>query len=367
MIDRSIDQEVAAAFDRNPDLLAQYSPVFETLPLDPFALFVVDVLDKEDPALETRKAYYLLIDRWTRYMSQVGRHPACPSVTHVQGFYNHWTSRGLNPDTVGTKLKRLGRMYQYFQAHPAFPHPPEYDPFSLVIETTDFSREKPKKPHRIPLTELRAVLGGVTHLRDRLIICLQLKLGLRASEVSNLQLQDVHLDDEEGVFSETHPELGAHERVRPHEAALYIASRDERPKNKSRCPRVLPIDAELHSLFRRYLLVRPDAPTDRLLLGLPTHRPISAETVGRVWREAFLPEYGETDVHRAVTSHFGRHYFSTYWRVKQGLNRELLKYMRGDTTPEWLSRPQDALEEYIHTYFEDIEEIYRERNFEIFP
>jgi integrase/recombinase XerD len=102
-------------------------------------------------------------------------------------------------------------------------------------------------------------------------------------------------------------------------------------------------------------------------LGLPTHRPISAETVGRVWREAFLPEYGETDVHRAVTSHFGRHYFSTYWRVKQGLNRELLKYMRGDTTPEWLSRPQDALEEYIHTYFEDIEEIYRERNFEIFP
>jgi integrase/recombinase XerD len=366
MNDYSIDQEVATAFNRDSDPLAQYASIFDVLSLNPFALFIVDVLDVDDPAPETRKAYYLLIDRWTQHMTRAGRHPACPNIGHVQRFYDYWVGRGLKPDTVGTKLKRLGRIYRYFQAHPALPHPPGYDPFALVIETTDFSRESPKKPHRIPLTDLREIVADVTHLRNRLIICLQLKLGLRASEVVNLQIQDIHLAVEGGLFSETYAELGTHNRVRPHEEALYVASRDERQKNKSQCPRILPIGRELRSLLIRYLLIRPDTNADELLLGIPTHRPITAETVGRVWREAFLPEYRETGEYRAVTSHFGRHYFTTHWRVKQGLNRELLKYMRGDTTADWLNRPQDALDQYIHTYYEDVEQVYRDGIFSLF-
>lgn len=59
MTEHPRDKQVAAAFDRDPDLLAQYSPIFEALPLNPFALFVVDVFDEDDPALGTRRAYYL--------------------------------------------------------------------------------------------------------------------------------------------------------------------------------------------------------------------------------------------------------------------------------------------------------------------
>jgi hypothetical protein len=40
--------------------------------------------------------------------------------------------------------------------------------------------------------------------------------------------------------------------------------------------------------------------------------------------------------------------------------------MRGDTTPEWMNRPQDALDQYIHTYYEDIESIFRQKNFDLF-
>lgn len=47
-------------------------------------------------------------------------------------------------------------------------------------------------------------------------------------------------------------------------------------------------------------------------------------------------------------------------------NRSLLKYMRGDTTSEWLNRPQDALDQYIHTYYEDVEQVYRDGIFSLF-
>lgn len=58
--------------------------------------------------------------------------------------------------------------------------------------------------------------------------------------------------------------------------------------------------------------------------------PISQDYVTRLWSNHFQPAYGETDEHRAVTSHYARHRFTTYWRIEQDFNRELVKYMRGD-------------------------------------
>lgn len=58
---------------------------------------------------------------------------------------------------------------------------------------------------------------------------------------------------------------------------------------------------------------------------------MTKQGVNEIWKSAFQPEYAETEDYRGITSHFGRHRFTTYWRVEQDLNRELIKYMRGDT------------------------------------
>ena len=87
--------------------------------------------------------------------------------------------------------------------------------------------------------------------------------------------------------------------------------------------------------------------------------------VNRVWTDAFHPKYAETDDHRAVTSHFGRHRFTTYWRVGQDLNRELVKYMRGDTPGSGNIEDRGAIDHYIHTYYADIEPIYRENIYKL--
>jgi hypothetical protein len=85
--------------------------------------------------------------------------------------------------------------------------------------------------------------------------------------------------------------------------------------------------------------------------------------VNSTWKDTFWPEYDETAEHRAVTNHFGRHRFTTYRHVEQDLNRELVKYMRGDTPRDASNGGRDAIDEYLHTYYEDIDPIYREGMF----
>lgn len=62
-----------------------------------------------------------------------------------------------------------------------------------------------------------------------------------------------------------------------------------------------------------------------------------------------------------LTSHYRRPRFTTFWRVEQGLNRELIKYMREDTSAGGLDDPAGGINHYIHSYYEDIEPLYRER------
>jgi hypothetical protein len=66
----------------------------------------------------------------------------------------------------------------------------------------------------------------------------------------------------------------------------------------------------------------------------------------------------------AFTSHYGRYRFTTYWHVEQDVNRELVKYMRGDKAGGSRLENKETMDTYLHTYYEDIEDLYRER---IFP
>ena len=356
-------EKLAAAFGGTTDPLASHAPTFEQVDVDPFALFLTEVLRRQNPAERTRKAYERLFRQWRNHMAREERHPACPNEAHVASFVQYCTTvRDNQPDTARTKLRRLNKTYEYWQEAPAFPHPPDYNPFTLVLSKRDLARSPVKKPPRIPLDELGEMIRPVTDIRDRTIIVAQLKLGLRASELCNLRIEEIHVANREVECG--YPELGTHEMLAGRSNAVYIPSRYEREKNKSRRPRVLPIDDELQKLLTHYLLTRPDTGEGWAFLTSLTHNKLDQEYVNRVWTTQFHPEYAETENHRAVTSHYGRHRFTTYWQVEQEINRELVKYMRGDTIEGELAR-KEGIDDYVHTYYEDIEECYREHIFRL--
>lgn len=117
-------------------------------------------------------------------------------------------------------------------------------------------------------------------------------------------------------------------------------------------------------LLLQYLLIRPSVDEPWLFLSQRSYRKLWRNEINDAW-DAFQEQYGETDDYRKITSHYGRHFFSTYWRVEQDLQRELVQYMRGDRIGGTSMEDRAVIDEYIHTNYEDIEDIYRERIYKL--
>lgn len=358
--------QFTSAFETTTDPLKSYEPIFDSLGADPFELFLTDGLDTGSLAEGTVVQYEVAYQQWSSYMDSVGRHPACPNDEHVRGFA-HWLQVEQDNKsllTVKKKIRCLGRAYRFWQDEPALPHTKQYNPFVLATKKMrwgTFEDTEDKSPPYIPRPKLREVLNSITDIRELLPIATQLKLGLRVGELHNIQLRDVNLQQPD--LKRQYPSLGAHEQIRDRPNTVYIARNDERDGNKSAVSRILPLDDELRWAFARYLRMRPTWVETWLFLSKGGGQ-LNTQAVNRAWKETFHPEYAESSAYRAVTSHFGRHYFTSYWRKEHDLPRELVQYMRGDQLGEPDQR-ESWMRYYLHVYYEDIASLYRENIYDL--
>lgn len=320
-------------------------------PMTPFGMFL-SKRKKGKVRSKTLQAWERTMVQFVEYMEGTDRHAACPNEDSIRGFINH----RLNVDdveigTVKSDVRRLNAWFRFMMDSYQFEaHTSEWNPIRNVFEEMDWEKEPPKPPHPIPLDTMREIVGGITNIRDRAIVGIQLKLGLRATEVCNIKLEDVALNHED--IRNHYEELGSSPYIEGRENVIFIPSKNERQGNKSARASLLPLDEELRSLLMWWLLIRPDADRPWLFLSKSNHSRLGDKDVNSVWREHFRPEYDETELYRAVTSHFGRHYFTNRME-QQGVRRELYKYMRGDNIKE--DYEDGAFTEYIHTNYEDIE------------
>lgn len=137
-----------------------------------------------------------------------------------------------------------------------------------------------------------------------------------------------------------------------------------RDGTKAANPRLLPIDDELRWLLIPYLLTRAQVRDPWAFLSRRSFSKLNSQGVNRVLTDEFQPKYAETDEHRGITSHFGRHWFSTYWRLQAGMAREHIQYMRGDRVQP-IESFGDAIDEYLHPRYEHIESVYRANSFSL--
>lgn len=356
--------QLAEAFDRDIDPLADFAPTFHKTDVDPFEIFEQEVLIPQDLTESTMRQYHSNFSDWRDYMAEQDRHPACPSESHVRGFIRRELDvKGHKPGTVQTKLQKLNKAYEYWQADNALPHPQEFNPFALARQKANLGRDDKKRPPNLSLETLREYVSTITHARDLAYIVLPLKLGLRAGELTNIQLQDIHIAQDDLLAH--YDDMGTHPGLNNRENAIYIPTCDERDENKSTVPRVLPLDDESRRVLLNWLLIRPDSGSPWAFLTKQSHVKAEKDGVNDRWKAVFRPDFDETEEHRAITSHFGRHYFTSYWRVKQDAPRELVKYMRGDKTDGSAGNGREAIDEYLHTYYEDVEDRYREHIFKL--
>jgi integrase/recombinase XerD len=186
---------------------------------------------------------------------------------------------------------------------------------------------------------------------------------MRQGEIRNLKLQDIHLKNTD--VQSHYEDLGTDPRIKEQnrENVIYIPSRHNRPGNKSKRHRLLPLDDEVRRTLLDYLLIRPDCGEPWVFVTQTDHEHITdKDRLNEIWREEVASQIDTKERHRPIRSHFGRHWFTSYWRVQEDLNRELIQYMRGDKIGKSYSQ-NEAIDEYIHAYFEDIKEEYLSKVF----
>lgn len=357
-----VREEYADAFNLSADPLKQFSSIFAELP-DPFKYFIVTVLFNRDAITSDRtiNGYRRTYRQWRDHMAATDRHPACPTPQQVMSFIE-WRRdvHGNTRRTIKEKLNHLSQAYQFWQDDSVFPHPSDYNPFEVGRKMTNLGNKSKKDFHDISLSTLQDIFADIENIRFRAIVGCQLKLGLRASELSNLKLQDIHLSH--ATLQDLYPELGSNPALGEYSDVVYVSP--EREGNKSEVPRLIPIDDELRWLLIRHLLPRPQVDEPWVFLSRRTYTQTTLQGLNKAWKQGFHPEFGETEDHRAITSHFGRHWFSSYLRLEIGLDREHVQYLRGDQV-EPLDDFPDAIDDYLHPNYQHIEEPYRQDMFQL--
>lgn len=366
--------EFGEAFKQDDDPLKKFGDTFKRISGDPLEIYKQHRLEKEDVSQKTTRGKIRAINKWKEHMREFERHHACPTVEQVGNFIDKEIGKGNSTSYIYDQLNIISNMFEYWSDHPKMPHGTRnakgYNPIETARkfkeEEINQNKKITKPQHPMEIEELAHRVRQIKNLLHRTIVATQFKFGLRGGQLSNIMISEVQIQHEE--INDLYPRLGTHHRLQKidEEDIIYFAPWHERPGGKSKRPIVMPIDTETKNILIKYLRQRPPIDKPWLFLKNSTGKKFTTEYLTRaIWKPAFHPEYAETEEFNAVTSHYARHRFNTYWIKEVGLNRELAKYMRGDKQDSLRPESQDALDHYIHTYFTDIKTKYLSNIFKL--
>jgi integrase/recombinase XerD len=349
---------IANAFGRSADPLAEFDATFKSLDVDPFELYIREHLQPAGRSEDTIANYRRTYRYWREHMDKHDRHPACPNEGHLRSFATWRVEEGNSHRYTIEMLKKLRRTFDYFQRSASFPHSTDYNPVYAVLGKLSLKSEKPQEPIPMSLSEASEEVRAINHVRDRAMIVLQFKCGLRVGELVNIKIEDMHISNHDVI--DHYEDMGTAEGLDGRENAVYIPF--DRDGNKSQRPRVVPLDDEARKALLEYLLIRPDLDTPWLFLT-DNGKQWNTDNVNElVWLKHFHPEWSGNERYRGVTSHYGRHFFSTWFHESTSMTRSEVKYMRGDMQQSG-DVPAEAINSYIHVYYEDVEPKYRQEVF----
>jgi len=345
---------------------------------DVIGLYLAAKVYPRDITENSKQYHERSLRQWSEHMSTEGRHPACANKYQVRRFIEkEFSEVGNHPDTVKMKVRAISAMYRWLCRRQEFAHPSNYNPVAAVHEDYPYEAALASdggdsnaglidnlrgETPRIALSELREAIGSINHIRSRAVIVSMLKLGIRANEICNVKLGDIHIDNTE--LQHYYPEVGSTPELQdprtgnPYRNAIVIPH--HRAGTKSKRTRIIPLDDEARRVLLQYLRLRPDNGRPWLLLTTTRHSQTGPQTIADVWIDEFWSRV-PVDRPDRLASHYGRKYFSSFWRKEQDLAREKVQYLRGDRIGgnERTGR-SESIDSYLDIYYQDVEGEYRE-------
>lgn len=328
---------------------------------DPVGYFLDDITyhGKTD---RTREYYERVLRDFEAFLDTGARPASLSEATHRDCMaYVHDLRGNKSESTVATYASYLHRFYAYMNQVGAF----DQNPMSLVTDEMNERIDTDPQRREISVPEMREFVTGITHPLERAVICTLLKTGIRAGELCNLDLRDLHLPDSEMCDS-----LAVRAQLEGRPDSLFVSATPKHgavvngqkrtAANKRKRDTTVPVDAELARVLDRWLAIQPEPRSDA--------RPLFTSTSGG-WGKRLTPDMVHHIVEQHardhgwyrdgggaaanVTPHYFRHFFTTHLRDRTG-DRGIVKYLRGDVA-------QDVIDTYTHEWGGRVRAVY-ERN-----
>ncbi|WP_266077024.1 tyrosine-type recombinase/integrase [Haladaptatus caseinilyticus] len=334
-------------------------------PEDPVGYFLQDLL-YHGKSERTRAAYKRVLRRFEAFLGDPEVNPSGRSVTPASATQRDcmaWihTLRGNHAEsTIATYASYLHRFYTYMTQVGAF----DSNPMALVVEEMHESIDKDPMRREISVADMRKFTANVTHPLERAVVLTLLKTGMRVGEVSNLDLRDVNLADENVQRAYT---VGDRPQLDGRPDSIFIAAdairgevvngEERTASNKRKRETIVPVDSELKKVLIRWLAIRPDVRSSAEPLFVSTSGDWGARLTPKMIRNIVERHAREWGWHRTgggaeenVTPHYFRHFFTTHLRDRTG-DRGIVKYLRGDVA-------SDIIDTYTHNWGDRVREVY---------
>jgi len=231
--------------------------------------------------------------------------PSEVEVRHIEEYVSTLTARDLSRNSKRRYLESLSAFYSWAMKRPRFDEI-NGNPAGVVLE------EIPKvirdRPDCATWKNGKQIVHAVTDPRKKAVCVLLAKTGARISEVLELEMDDIMLDDG------------------------YIRFQNRKGSTTT----VFPIDTETQQAIERYQFIRNGRNTDYVFTSIRGNR-LGREQVRRTVRRAAVEtgvmDEGENRFEKKFTPHTYRTVFTTLMR-NEGMPDHILRYLRGDSDDE---------------------------------
>jgi integrase/recombinase XerD len=236
------------------------------------------------------------------------------TVAAVAAWRDQLQAQGLAASSVAQRVSAVRRLAAAIGA----------DPLVAQVRCTQVQQERPSALSDLELSQLlaRPDLRTTIGIRDRAILELLARAGLRRSELARLTLADIQ---ERGRQPDKRRRAAIAPR-RGDQTPLEIIVRG----SKRGRTRTIPLHAEAYDALRRWYTARPAAATDALFVSLRARRsaapePISAGAVGDIVTKHATAADVRQD---RRTAHALRHTFCTML-AERGVALEVIRALAG--------------------------------------
>jgi integrase len=221
--------------------------------------------------------------------------------------------RGLSEKSRVKDVSKLHRFFVFLTESPKYNL--KYNPVSRISKQLPRPSKQTQRPIK-SLEEISKMIRSIFHIRDRTIVVLLAKTGIRAGELSALDLDDVNFENRA---------LRVNKRIGNYFDLTIVSGR------KNRVDSSIPLDDETLRALRVYLAIRQPCSTKALFISDRGNRMFLADIDKTVknWaiKTGTCKDSNRTD--EKITPHFFRAWI-TYQLQINGCNPIIIDAIRGD-------------------------------------